>query len=97
MERFIYLCSMHEALKELEEYIEQLEDTILKLVRENIELSKWKHPEQKEGETLMINIKEGEQWDKPEFVESMRVGNIALDNSGRIVHGYRPLFAILKK
>ncbi len=61
---------------------------------------KFKHPEIKENEVLMINLskKEFETWSKskPSFVQSWRLGKVAYVTNGEsIVSDLYPCFAIL--
>ncbi len=57
----------------------------------------FKHPEQKDNEVFLINLKDGERWGKPSFMESIRIGKVAYTTWGEsIVKNYKPLFGILK-
>jgi hypothetical protein len=57
----------------------------------------WKHPELQEGEIMLINIKQNEVWNKPDFMEYIRVGNIAYRTYGKgVVEDMKPLFGKLK-
>lgn len=55
------------------------------------------HPEQQEGEIFIINAKDGENWSKyPDWIESLRLGEVAYSTDGKIVPGHKPLFGKLK-
>ena len=57
------------------------------------------HPELKDGEVLLLNVYEHEDWESniPEWIESVRRGNVAYKtNSTEIVPNMKPLFAKLK-
>lgn len=59
----------------------------------------WKHPEQKDNEVLLINVKDEEDWESklPGFIKSVRRGNVAYTTGGKeIVSNMKPLFGILK-
>lgn len=58
----------------------------------------WKHPELKNGEILLINVKNGERFSKPSFVKSLRIGKVAYTTEGLdVVPEMKPLFGLLKK
>ena len=62
-------------------------------------ITKFKHPELKEGEQFLVNVKEGEDWEKnlSKHFKSLRRGNIAyVTNGSEIVPDYKPLFGIPK-
>ena len=60
------------------------------------------HPEIREGEVFFINVSQKELenglWGKPpDFVQSLRVGNVAYTTGGtEVVPEWKPLFGILK-
>jgi len=57
----------------------------------------WTHPELKEGEILLINVKDNEQWGTPLFCSSTRRGEVAYTTGGKeVVPSMKPLFATLK-
>jgi hypothetical protein len=60
------------------------------------------HPEQKDGEVFLINIKPEEEsqftTNIPDFIESVRVGDVAYKtHSWDVSEGYKPLFGKLKR
>jgi len=58
----------------------------------------WTHPEIKEGEIILINVKENERWGVPSFCSSTRRGKVAYTTNGvRIVEDMKPLFGKVKK
>jgi hypothetical protein len=62
---------------------------------------KYKHPELKDDEILLINIKPGEEaqftTNIPDFIESVRIGEVAYKtHSWDVSEGYKPLFGKLK-
>lgn len=59
----------------------------------------FKHPELKEGEIFLINVKDGEGWEESLSMhfKSLRRGEIAyVTNGSEIVPDYKPLFGIPK-
>jgi hypothetical protein len=59
----------------------------------------FKHPELKEGEEFLVNVKEGEDWEKnlSKHFKSLRRGTVAyVTNGSEIVPDYKPLFGIPK-
>jgi hypothetical protein len=59
----------------------------------------FKHPELKEGEVFLLNVKEGEDWEKglSMHFKTLRRGTIAyVTNGSEIVTGMKPLFGIPK-
>ena len=61
--------------------------------------SVFKHPELKEGEQFLFNVKEGEDWEKnlSKHFKTLRRGNVAyVTNGSEIVPDYKPLFGIPK-
>ena len=59
----------------------------------------FKHPELKEGEQFLVNVKEGEDWESglKKHFKSLRRGEIAyVTNGSEIVPDYKPLFGIPK-
>ena len=58
----------------------------------------WRHPELQEGEVVLINVRDEEEWSKPEFCEYVRRGEIAYTSGRRkeIVPNMRPLIGKLK-
>lgn len=62
--------------------------------------NKWVHPEIKEGEIFIINVRDSEKFfsTPPEFCEYVRRGNVAYATGGKeIVNDMKPLFGKLKK
>lgn len=57
------------------------------------------HPEQKENEVFLLNVKDEEDWESnlPNFIESVRRGNTAYSRTLNPIPGLRPLFGIMKK
>ena len=66
-----------------------------------MKILEWVHPEIKENEIFLINIKKGERFFKrlPSAIKSIRVGKIAYTsgNIHSIVLGMKPLFATLNQ
>ena len=65
-----------------------------KFVNEN------KHPEQRENEIFLINVRDDENWENkiPNWIESVRRGKIAYTTGQKdIVPNMKPLFGVLKK
>src|ERR1035437_1526919 len=61
--------------------------------------STFKHPELKEGEEFLVNVKKGEDWENglSKHFKSLRRGNIAyVTNGSEIVTDRKPLFGIPK-
>ena len=59
----------------------------------------WTHPELKEGETLLINVRNSEDWENnlPSFIKSVRRGYVAYTTGGKeVVPNMKPLFGVLK-
>ena len=59
----------------------------------------FKHPELKEGEEFLINVKDDEDWESKlsKHYKSLRRGTIAyVTNGSEIVPDYKPLFGIPK-
>jgi hypothetical protein len=59
----------------------------------------FKHPELKEGEQFLVNVIEGEDWEKnlSKHFKSLRRGTVAyVTNGSEIVPDYKPLFGIPK-
>ena len=57
------------------------------------------HPELRENEKFLINIKNDEavkDWEHPSW-QTVRAGHTAFTNQGKIVPGFRPLFVIVKE
>lgn len=80
------LQTWNEAFERLEKQRKELKET-------------YRHPELKEGEELIINIKEGEDWSSlSEHFETLRVGEVAYKtHSFDVAEGYKPLFGTRKK
>lgn len=72
-------------VREIEKYIIEVRDS---------------HPEQKQNEVFIMNIKNGEDWKTsklPDWIESLRIGKKAyVTDFSKIVKNYKPMFAILK-
>lgn len=62
-----------------------------------LDTPKFIHPEIKEGEIFLLNVKDAEVWNGHSACESVRRGTVAYSTTGEIVEGYKPLFGILKK
>lgn len=61
--------------------------------------SEWQHPELKENEVLLINVKDDEDWEKnlPDWLVSVRRGEVAYTTGGKeVVKDMKPLFGLLK-
>ena len=59
----------------------------------------FKHPELKEGEEFLLNVKDGEDWENglQKHFKTLRRGNVAyVTNGSEIVPDYKPLFGIPK-
>jgi hypothetical protein len=62
-------------------------------------ITKFKHPELKEGEEFLLNVKEGEDWENglQKHFKTLRRGTVAyVTNGSEIVPDYKPLFGIPK-
>jgi len=61
------------------------------------ETDEWVHPELKDGEVLLLNVKDSEDWGCPPFCHSVRRGEVAYTTGGKeIVKEMKPLFGLLK-
>lgn len=63
-----------------------------------IKFTPFLHPEIKEGEVFLLNVKANENFSIPNFCSSIRYGSVAYTTDGEnVVEGMKPLFGILKK
>lgn len=97
------LCKKIQSLQDTKRAIEDFEKLIISLKNDyEIDIRKiilyfWNHPELQEDEILLINIKAGETWNKPDFISELRVGEVAYTTYGRAkVSDMKPLFGKLK-
>ena len=59
----------------------------------------WKHPELKEGEEFLINVRDNEDWETnlKKHYKSLRRGTVAyVTNGSEIVPDMKPLFGLIK-